>query len=433
MLGRSPDPSESPIKFRVSLNGMGLLFRGTSPKNAQLYWEMIEMSKNRTTLHNGRKNKQGQAYSPKHNDRKFDLDKAEHIDPERTKENIYWHYLQKENPDMDFSTAEKTFYKDHFEEALNIRNSSYIQHGNKKQVKTLEEYMQEHCPEETIWMIGNAEDMIPAKILHNVWKEQKAWMEAMFPQVTVLDWALHVDEQGAPHIHERHVFIGHDKRGLEVVGQNKALAEMGISAPNPQRPTGRHNNAKMTYTAKCREHFQEICKRHGLEIEVQPRERSEMGLTQAEYKTRQEEKAAARAEMRMKAAEQTVNGFKEIEEQVSRQINDEYGELADIGLQKQSELSEIDNLKAEKTKLQEENEKLQEECRKTHKSLLQLASARSERAKELKSMNNALRTKKAEFEAITADIEEVKGFLFEAQQNRLQEMEKDWDDYDFSH
>lgn len=391
------------------------------------------MSKNRTTLHNGRKNRQGQAYRASHNDRKFDLDKAEHIEQERTKENIYWHYLQKENPDMDFSTAEKTFYKNHFEEALSIRNSSYIQHGNKKQVKTLEEYMQEHCPEETIWMIGNAEDMIPAKILHNVWTEQKTWMEAMFPQVTVLDWALHVDEQGAPHIHERHVFIGHDKRGLEVVGQNKALAEMGISAPNPQRPTGRHNNAKMTYTAICRQHFQELCKRHGLDIEVQPRERSEMGLTQAEYKTRQEEKAAARAEMKMKAAEQTVNGLKEIEEQVSRQINDEYGELADVGLQKQSELSEIDNLRAEKAKLQEENEKLQEECRKTHKSLLQLASARSERAKELKGMNNALRAKKAEFEAITADIKEVKGFLSEAQQNRLQEMEKDWDDYDFSH
>lgn len=391
------------------------------------------MSKNRTTLHNRRKNKQGQAYSPKHNDRKFDLDKAEHIDQERTKENVYWHYLQKKNPDMDFSTAEKIFYKDHFEEALSIRNSSYIQHGNKKQVKTLEEYMQEHCPEETIWMIGNAEDMIPAKILHNVWEEQKTWMEATFPQMTVLDWALHVDEQGANHIHERHVFIGHDKKGREVVGQNKALAEMGISAPNPQKPTGRHNNAKMTYTAICRQHFQELCKRHGLDIEVQPRERSEMGLTQAEYKTRQEEKAAARAEMKMKAAEQTVNGLKEIEEQVSRQISDEYGELADVGLQKKSELSEIDNLRAEKAKLQEENEKLQEECRKTHKSLLQLASARSERAKELKGMNNALRAKKAEFEAITADIEEVKNFLSEAQQNRLQEIEKDWDDYDFSH
>lgn len=30
--GASPDPSESPIKFRVSLNGMGLLFRGSEPQ-----------------------------------------------------------------------------------------------------------------------------------------------------------------------------------------------------------------------------------------------------------------------------------------------------------------------------------------------------------------------------------------------------------------
>lgn len=387
----------------------------------------------RTTLHNGRKNRQGQAYRASHNDRKFDLDKAEHINQERTKENVYWHYLQNENPDMDFATAEKTFYEKHFSESLKARNKSYIRHGNSKQVKSMEQYIQEHCPEETIWMIGNSDEMLPVKFLQNIWEEQKAWMESEFPQMKILDFAIHVDEQGQNHLHERHVFIGHDKAGQEVVGQNKALAEMGISAPNPEKPIGRHNNAKMTYTAKCREHFQEICKRHGLEIEVQPRERSEMGLTQAEYKTRREEAAAARAEMRIKAAEQTINGFKQIEEQVSQQINDEYGELADVGLQKQSELSEIDNLKAEKTRLQEENEKLQEECRKTHKSLLQLASARSERAKELKGMNNALRTKKAEFEAITADIEEVKNFLSEAQQNRLQEMEKDWDDYDFSH
>lgn len=387
----------------------------------------------RTTLHNGRKNRQGQAYRASHNDRKFDLDKAEHINQERTKKNVYWHYLQNENPDMDFVTAEKTFYEKHFSESLKARNKSYIRHGNSKQVKSMEQYMQEHCPEETIWMIGNSDEMLPVKFLQNIWEEQKAWMESEFPQMKILDFAIHVDEQGQNHLHERHVFIGHDKAGQEVVGQNKALAEMGISAPNPEKPIGRHNNAKMTYTAKCREHFQEICKRHGLEIEVQPRERSEMGLTQAEYKTRREEAAAARAEMRIKAAEQTINGFKQIEEQVSQQINDEYGELADVGLQKQSELSEIDNLKAEKMRLQEENEKLQEECRKTHKSLLQLASARSERAKELKGMNNAMRAKKAEFEAITADIEEVKGFLSEAQQNRLQEMEKDWDDYDFSH
>ena len=119
--------------------------------------------------------------------------------------------------------------------------------------------MQEHCPEETIWMIGNSDEKLPVKFLQNIWKEQRAWMESEFPQMKILDFAIHVDEQGQNHLHERHVFIGHDKAGREVVGQNKALAEMGISAPNPEKPTGRHNNAKMTYTAKCREHFLEIC------------------------------------------------------------------------------------------------------------------------------------------------------------------------------
>lgn len=382
----------------------------------------------RTTLHNGRKNRQGQAYRASHNDRKFDLDKAEHINQERTKENVYWHYLQNENPDMDFTTAEKTFYEQHFSESLEARNKSYMQHGNSKQVKSMEQYMQEHCPEETIWMIGNSDEMLPVKFLQNIWKEQKAWMESEFPQMKILDFAIHVDEQGQNHLHERHVFIGHDKAGREVVGQNKALAEMGISAPNPEKSTGRHNNAKMTYTAKCREHFQEICKRHGLEIEVQPRERSEMGLTQAEYKARQEEKAAARAEMRMKAAERTVNGFKEIEEQVSRQINDEYGELADIGLQKQSELSEIDSLKAEKAKLQKEVEQLQEERNKQHNSLKMLSVSKADRQRELRGLNNSIKRATSEYEAIKGDLEEVKGYLTEGQQNRLVEIDREWND-----
>ena len=167
----------------------------------------------RTTLHNGRKNRQGQAYRASHNDRKFDLDKAEHINQERTKENVYWHYLQNENPDMDFTTAEKTFYEQHFSESLEARNESYIRHGNSKQVKSMEQYMQEHCPEETIWMIGNSDEKLPVKFLQNIWKEQRAWMESEFPQMKILDFAIHVDEQGQNHLHERHVFIGHDKAG----------------------------------------------------------------------------------------------------------------------------------------------------------------------------------------------------------------------------
>lgn len=387
----------------------------------------------RATTHNGRASRKG-AYLAKHNDRRFDLDKAEHIDQDRTAKNIYWHCMP-EHPEMNFEQVEQAFYTHTFKDGLQAKNAMYKQHGNDKNIQTIEEYRRNprSCPEEQIFMLGNKDFYIPVKTLEQICKEQLAWEEKEFPQVKVLDYAAHADEQGAPHIHIRRAWIGHDKAGNAVIGQNKALKEMGVERPDTNKPQTRYNNAKITYTRKCREHLIELCRGYGIDIELQPKERSETGLTQTEYKARQEEKAAAKAEMRIRAAEQTVNGLKEIEEQVSRQIDDEYGELADVGLQKQSELSEIDNLKAEKTKLQEENEKLQEECRKTHKSLLQLASARSERAKELKSMNNALRAKKAEFEAITADIEEVKGFLSEAQQNRLQEMEKDWDDYDFSH
>lgn len=393
----------------------------------------------RTTLHNGRKNRQGQAYRASHNDRKFDLDKAEHINQERTKENVYWHYLQNENPDMDFTTAEKTFYEQHFSESLEARNKSYMQHGNSKQVKSMEQYMQEHCPEETIWMIGNSDEMLPVKFLQNIWKEQKAWMESEFPQMKILDFAIHVDEQGQNHLHERHVFIGHDKAGREVVGQNKALAEMGISAPNPEKPTGRHNNAKMTYTAKCREHFQEICKRHGLEIEVQPRERSEMGLTQAEYKTRREEAAADRAEIRRRAAERTAAVLQkeiagdEFDRELANfwgdiEVNDRLQELADIQ-------AENDRLREENARQQAEINRLEAERKRQHESLLKLTSAKSEKAKELRRMNYALEDKKTELDTvkddlscIKKDLEEVKGYLTEAQQNRTWELFNRWDD-----
>ena len=41
------------------------------------------------TRHNGRAGKNG-AYNPKHNDRRFDVANSEHIDMERTRQNIYW-------------------------------------------------------------------------------------------------------------------------------------------------------------------------------------------------------------------------------------------------------------------------------------------------------------------------------------------------------
>lgn len=391
----------------------------------------------RATTHNGRASRKG-TYLAKHNDRRFDLDKAEHIDQDRTAKNIYWHCMP-EHPEMNFEQVEQAFYTHTFKDGLQAKNAMYKQHGNDKNIQTIEEYRRNprSCPEEQIFMLGNKDFYIPVKTLEQICKEQLAWEEKEFPQVKVLDYAAHADEQGAPHIHIRRAWIGHDKAGNAVIGQNKALKEMGIERPDTSKPQTRYNNAKITYTRKCREHLIELCRGYGIDIEKQPKERSETGLTQTEYKARQEDKKAMAAELRQQAAEQAAATIKKeiSEDEFDRELANFWGDI-----EKNDHLQELADIQAENNRLREENarqqaeiSRLKEEQHKTHESLLKLTEARSERAKELKGMNNALRAKKAEFEAITADIEEVKGFLSEAQQNRLQEMEKDWDDYDFSH
>ena len=64
----------------------------------------------RPTIHNGRFGKDG-AYKPEHLDRDFPLSHAEHIDPERSKDNWYWNYSG--ISDISFKDAEAIFYENH--------------------------------------------------------------------------------------------------------------------------------------------------------------------------------------------------------------------------------------------------------------------------------------------------------------------------------
>lgn len=80
------------------------------------------------------------------------------------------------------------------------------------------------------------------------------------------------------------------------------------------------------------------------------------------------------------------------------------------------------------TELQKQVEQLQEERVKQHNSLKMLSASKTDRQKELKKINNNIRQKQHEFEAIRKDVEEVKGFLSEAQQNRLAEINREWND-----
>lgn len=322
----------------------------------------------RATIHNGRTSHLG-AFTPKHNDRNFDINHAEHIDPERVKNNRYWNWTGKE---ITFEAAEQAFYEKYIRKHLDAQNARYRAQRHAERAKTMDEYRRspQTCPEEVILQIGKLGDTIPADMMARIIQEQINWEQKTFPGVKVLDVALHMDEQGAPHIHERRAWVYTDKAGNLAISQNKSLEQMGVELPNPDRPRGRFNNRKQTFSKRCREHLLQICKEHGLEIEEIPQEKSKSGRTLEDYQAGEAEKRAADAERRRQFSERaaesaekqaesardTARSYEEHAKRVAGQINAEYGELADAGLQKQDMQKQVEQLQERIDNLQEQLE-----------------------------------------------------------------------------
>lgn len=323
----------------------------------------------RATIHNGRTSHLG-AFTPKHNDRNFNISHAEHIDPERVKDNRYWNWTG--NPETTFEAAEIAFYEKHISAHLEAQNARYKAQRHAERAKTMDEYRKspQTCPEEVILQIGKMGDTIPADMMARIIQEQINWEQKQFPGLKVLDVALHMDEQGAPHIHERRAWIYTDKEGNLAISQNKSLEQMGVELPNPDKPRGRFNNRKQTFSKICREHLLQICREHGLEIEEIPQEKSKSGRTLEDYQAGEAEKRAAEAERRRQfseraaesaekqaeSAKDTARSYEEHAEQVARQINNEYGELADAGLQKQAMQEQLEEMQERLERVQEQLE-----------------------------------------------------------------------------
>lgn len=334
--------------------------------------EVAEMAgKMRLTAHNGRAGKNG-VYCPKHNDRNFDARQADHIDESRSGDNWYWHCYQKNAPDMSFEDAEAYYYERHFRQALDERNEKSIEARHPERVKTMDDYRasKKTCPEEQIMQIGREGQTVDPKLLQEIAIEQIRWEQRQYPNYRLLDVALHVDEQGAPHIHKRGVWVAHEN-GLEVVGQAKALAEMGIEAPDPSKKYGKYNNAKMTYTKECREHLAELCLERGIELELAPKEHSKSGLALEEYKARQEQEKARQAQ------EQAQEYQRQAQEQ------------AQVIQQQQAELT---RMASEKEELEKSTRKAQKALDKANEAL----SAMSGKQQELEAVQAQIKTAQKE-------------------------------------
>ena len=263
----------------------------------------------RLTAHNGRAGKDG-AYSAKHNDKNFDTEKTDHITKWKSSANRYWCI----HDGMTFEDAESAYYEEHFRKSLDDRNERYTAQRHPERVKTMDEYRtaEKTCPEETILQIGRKDETVEPETLWKVCVEYINWEQKRFPNVKLLDVALHVDEEGAPHIHERKVWIAKDNNGDEVVSQSKALEQMGIERPAPSKPKSKYNNPKMTFTRECREKLFEIAREHGLDLETEPKEHSKTGLSLIEYKHRQEQEKLEQARVELALARSELDELKRV-------------------------------------------------------------------------------------------------------------------------
>lgn len=373
----------------------------------------------RATIHNGRSGKNG-TYNPRHNDRNFDIGNAEHIDPERVNLNHYWNYLQDNS--LTFEQAERAFYEEHCSKHLDAVNQRYREQRHPERVRSMDEYRtaRQSCPEETILMLGNKSDYIPPHILQRICNEFKAWEEATFPGLHVIDMALHMDEEGAPHIHERKVWLYTDKNGFEAVGQDKALQRAGIEPPHPEQPRTRYNNRKQTASKMMREKFFEICRTHGLGfmLETTPREKSKSGRELEDYKAGKAEERAQAAEMRARYAEQRARQMEQERDAARAERERIRGALTHARTRAEKAEKQAREQQAENSRLKAVESQIRSETERQQRMAQQLAEMSQKARQELKEVKERL--------------EVLKPYLSKAEQKQLEEQQKqlEWDDFE---
>lgn len=295
--------------------------------------------KMRVTQHSGRTHRDGKTYSTKHNDRNFETE-ADNIDKSKTKDNSEWTWCQDKEPSLTFDKAELKFYEKFYQKQLDATNEKYLKGRHKEKVKTMDAWRKQkkHAPEEVLIQIGKVGERPDIEVFKKCFlqylDELNKWNKEHGNCMHILDWALHQDELGAPHVHLRRVWDYYNKETEHLeLGQEKALEAAGVELPKPKEAPGHFNNRKMTFDAEMRIVWQNIVKENGLEIETEPLPKNKVGMS-LDQKIRQNEEERAR--LLKEAAAEKLRAEKE---------------KKDFELKKEADLEEIEK---SKTKLQEE-------------------------------------------------------------------------------
>lgn len=235
----------------------------------------------RATRHNGRKGANG-VFKAGHNDRTFEVENADHIDPSRANLNVYWDAVQGYNiadengvrPERryTFEEIELGLYQEMFGDSIYAQNERHEKSRHRERIRSVKEIHEDPktCPEETVYQLGTKDGYVDPAIFVQVAAEVfEEFTKRNGSHVKILDWALHMDE-ATPHIHERHVFYADDGYGFDFPKQEKACEELGFELPHPDKKSSKKNNRKMSFDEEARQLYISIAEKHGVTIELVP-------------------------------------------------------------------------------------------------------------------------------------------------------------------
>ena len=230
------------------------------------------------------------------------MENAENIEASRAIMNLYWDCANglrthEENSRFPtFTQHERNEYEKRYGGFIAGQNARNIKAGHAKRNRTVDDLLADVriCPEETIYQIGKEGDCQPPEVLLEIVQEFMDTIEERFGRhVHVLDWALHLDET-SPHIHARQVFDVENRYGEVEPKQEKALEQLGIPLPFPDKKPSKVNNRKVAFDGICRELLLGICREHGLEVETEAIYGGKMNRQKNDYIiAAQQEKIAA--------------------------------------------------------------------------------------------------------------------------------------------
>lgn len=313
----------------------------------------------RATHHSARAGRK-HAFSPRHNDRGFDLARAKNIDPARTELNIYynWHdgfYRDSQRAEMlSFEQAEDMYYRRYLLDDYISQQARHREHRNYKRMQSYEDWAarKQHRPEELVLQVGKKGESISNKefldCFNDYFDKLWEWNEEHGRPFEILDAALHFDEAVA-HAQIRRVWT-YDDDGTKRIGQDKALEAAGVALPDPSNPRGRFNNRKMVFDNAMRGIWIETCRAHGLEVVAEPlpdgrHNRDKEQLIADKYQDMLDETAAGNAKLaelnqEIASAEARRAAQKAQQEQDDAEREKRYGEREDALREREKRLHE---------------------------------------------------------------------------------------------